>query len=113
MEIAEERVDGVLVIAPAGRLDSSSAKLMEDCVLKHFEAAGPPTLLDLSGLAFVSSAGLRVLLMAAKRARAQSRPLALSGLSDNIQEVFNWSGFGELFHTHAGRDDALARLRGG
>ena len=112
MEILEQQDSGVLVIALTGRLDSSSSKAMEDCVLKHFDGvdAGPPTLMDLTGLAYVSSAGLRVLLMAAKRARAQQRELALCGLGGNIQEVFNMSGFGRLFRIYGDRQEALAAL---
>jgi len=110
MEITEETVGGVLVIAPSGRLDSNTSKTLEDCVLKHFAAGGPPTVMDLSGLVYVSSAGLRVLLMAAKRAKAGKRALALCGLSENIQEVFNMSGFGKLFQIYPARAEALAGI---
>lgn len=110
MEIAEETVGRVLVIAPSGRLDSNTSQALEDWVLRHFAPGGPPTVMDLSGLVYVSSAGLRVLLIMAKRARAAKCALALCGLSENIQEVFNMSGFDKLFQVYRARGDALASL---
>lgn len=110
MQIVEEQVGKVLVIAPTGRLDSATSKTFEDVVMKHFAATGPATVIDLAGLGYVSSAGLRVLLMAAKRAKAQNRKLALCGLSSQITEVFEMSGFAKLFEIVPARAEALAKL---
>jgi len=110
MQIAEEQLGAVLVIAPSGRLDSGTAKAFEDAVMKHFAAAGPATVIDLADLGYVSSAGLRVLLMAAKRAKVQNRKLALCGLSSSIREVFEMSGFTKLFDIVPARAEAVAKL---
>lgn len=109
MEIGEETRGDVLVVAPAGRLDSSSAGALE-AVLPARVQANPKVVLSLAGSAYVSSAGLRVLLIAAKAAKAQGHRLVLAGLSDSVREVFDISGFTSLFAIEADVDSALAAL---
>lgn len=68
-------------------------------------------LIDLRELVYVSSAGLRVILMAAKRVRAKGGRIALCGLQPQVAEVFEISGFGAIVPIHADRESALAALR--
>jgi anti-anti-sigma factor len=49
--------------------------------------------LDFSGLDYISSAGLRVLLMAAKRVQAEKGAMALFGMKEHVKDVFEISGF--------------------
>lgn len=67
-------------------------------------------ILDCGGLSYVSSAGLRVVLIAGKRLRAVGGVLLLCGLNDQIGEVFQISGFGALFPIHDTVAAALAAL---
>lgn len=93
MEILESSHPPATVLALIGRLDGhSSPRATEriDAVL----ARGPARLvLDLRGLEYVSSAGLRVFLMAAKNAQAAGGSVVFAGLSPAIREVFALSGF--------------------
>ena len=60
----------------------------------------PPTLrlvVDFSGVEYISSAGLRVMLILAKRVREQRGALALCGLGDSVRHVFDLAGFLPLF----------------
>lgn len=102
-------VGTVLVVQPAGKIDSGNAKAFEAELLGHLEGAGK-LVVDFGALDFVSSAGLRVLLMAAKRAKASGKGLALCALNGSIREVFEVSGFVQLFAIHPGRDEAVAAL---
>lgn len=93
MEILESSHPPATVLALIGHLDGhSSPRATEriDAVL----ARGPARLvLDLRGLEYVSSAGLRVFLMAAKNAQAAGGSVVFAGLSPAIREVFALSGF--------------------
>ncbi|MBP7339469.1 STAS domain-containing protein [Niveispirillum sp.] len=109
MDIAEERVDGIQVLAPAGRLDGNSSKMLDDR-LAAIPGDCKALVLDLGSLDYVSSAGLRVLLKQAKQAKASGSKLALCSLHPNVQEVFDISGFTSLFTIKADRAAALAAL---
>jgi anti-sigma B factor antagonist len=109
MQISEQARGDVLVLRASGRLDSGSASALE-AVLPAQVQARDKVVLDLAQVAYVSSAGLRVLLMGAKAARATGHKLALAGLSDSVREVFDISGFTSLFTITADVDSAVAAL---
>ena len=75
MQIAETETDGIVLAAPEGRLDTAAAPAVEERLVALVEAS--PVVLDLAGVRFVSSAGLRVLLRAAKAAKAAGRSIAV------------------------------------
>ncbi len=111
MRIADESRDGVAVLAVAGRIDGLTAPGLETA-LAGAVTKGGPTLLDLDGSDYISSAGLRVLLKAARQAKAAGGVFALSGLHPQVREIFDVSGFTSLFPIHADRASALAALAG-
>ncbi|MEY4750686.1 MAG: hypothetical protein RIQ60_2900 [Pseudomonadota bacterium] len=87
------QIDQLPVHAVRGRVDSASAGEMERALASAYAQAGQKVVLDLSGLDYISSAGLRVVLMMAKRAKQSSGRLVLCGLSASVREVFEISGF--------------------
>ena len=109
MDIREETRSGVLLVTASGRLDSNTAAGLE-AVLPARTQAEPKVILDLADVPYVSSAGLRVLLMGAKAARANGHKLVLTGLSPSVREVFDISGFTSIFAIEADVDSALATL---
>lgn len=109
MQIGEETRGGALVVMPAGRLDSSSAGALE-AVLPARVQANAKVVLSLADVPYVSSAGLRVLLIGAKAAKAQGHRLVLSGLSESVREVFDISGFTSIFAIEPDVESALAAL---
>lgn len=112
MEITRETIDGTTVMSPQGRVDTNSARAVEEALLPLFDA-GAPVLVDLESMSYISSAGLRVLLLAARRSKASGLPLALCNMSKPVEEVFAISGFAKLFRIHATRAEALAALKAG
>lgn len=112
MQIGEERVDGALVIAPEGRVDSVSAGELERLVVSRIDGGEKRLVLDLSAVEYISSAGLRVLLMAAKRLKAPPAALVLCGMGPGVRTVLELAGFLPLFAVEAGREQALARVGG-
>lgn len=111
MECDERRDDGVLILAPSGRIDSKTAKDFETRLLGRIDAGEPAVLVDCSKLEFISSAGLRVLLMAAKRQKAAGHRFGLFAVRDNIVEVLEVSGFDRILTIWPGVAEAMAGAR--
>jgi stage II sporulation protein AA (anti-sigma F factor antagonist) len=113
MEISEERSDDAMVMAPLGRLDSVTSTELEKRVVARIDAGDKRLVLDMAGVEYISSAGLRVLLMAAKRLKEPPAGLVLCGLGPSVRTVLELAGFLPLFVVVPARQDALARLRAG
>ncbi len=111
MELNHELAQEALILKPAGRLDSNTAQAFEKALLEQLQAH-PRVVLDLSGLDYVSSAGLRVLLIAAKQVKQSAGKLALCALQPAIHQVFEMSGFLTILTVCDARDEALARVKG-
>jgi stage II sporulation protein AA (anti-sigma F factor antagonist) len=106
MDIRNDQVGAVSIVAPEGRLDTGSASDLE-LALSDLETAGSRHfLIDLAGISYVSSAGLRVLLMLAKRVDG-SGSLRLAGLNPQVQQVFDIAGFTKIFRIFPDRAAAL------
>lgn len=110
MEIAEHTEADHLVIALGGRLDSNTSPDLDTLLGPRMESA-TSVIVDMTRLDYVSSAGLRVLLKAAKIARASQHRLALAGLTPQVQEVFDISGFTAIFTIYDTRQKAIEALR--
>jgi anti-sigma B factor antagonist len=106
VDIEEVEQDGITIIAPTGRLDINTAPEAEAVLIPKFDG-GNGVVVDFAGLTYISSAGLRILLIAAKRSKASGVPLALANLAPAILEVFEVSGFAKLFKIAGDRDAAL------
>jgi anti-sigma B factor antagonist len=110
MDISEHTEADKLVIALGGRLDSNTSPELEQLICPRLESTAS-VIVDMSRLDYVSSAGLRVLLKAAKIARSTDHKLALAGLTPQVQEVFDISGFTAIFTIYDSRQKALEGLR--
>ncbi|HEX2215492.1 MAG TPA: STAS domain-containing protein [Xanthobacteraceae bacterium] len=107
MEFAHENAGDVVIAKLAGRLDSSSAPSAEEQLTRVIGSGTPHLAIDLSNLEYISSAGLRVLLLVARRVQQAHGKLALFGLSPSVREVFSISGFDTIFTV---RDDAATAI---
>ena len=93
MEIRERKEDEVTVVTLLGRLDEMATSQVESAFGKLIDGPGCRVLLDLSGVEYVSSSGLRVLLMLSKAMRKAGGHLKLCSLSPFVAEVFEVSNF--------------------
>jgi anti-anti-sigma factor len=107
IEVAEERADEALILLPVGRLDSSNARSFETLVMAHIDGGQQRLVIDFSRLNFISSSGMRVLLIAAKRLSANEGTIALCNMQDHIEEVFRVSGFDQIIPIRDSRKAAL------
>ena len=108
MKINEEKTDRCVIIGISGRLDTTNYSLLEKKFMELIESAQGKILVECSGLEYVSSSGLRVLLMALKKITMLKGKFVLCGLPKNIQEIFEVSGFTSIFEIHATQAEALA-----
>ncbi|WP_061214027.1 STAS domain-containing protein [Syntrophomonas wolfei] len=107
MDINEMKKDKATVITIEGRLDSSTSGILEKKLLSLMDTGEKNFLLDFSGMDYISSAGLRVLLMVAKKSKTAKGKVLLSALTDNVKEVFDIAGFTDIFTIFATAEEAL------
>jgi anti-anti-sigma factor len=110
IEVAEERDGVALVLLPIGRLDSANARSFESIVMERVGSGEQRMLVDFSRLDFISSSGMRILLMAAKKLHASQGKLVLCSMPDHIQEVFRISGFDQIIPIRESREAALGEV---
>ena len=112
MDIQTERNNGTLIAKAEGRIDGVNARDFEEALKAAISADDDTVVMDLEGLSYISSAGLRVILLIAKTLRKRNAELVLCSLSDPIREVFEISGFDKIIPVHASREQALAAIGG-
>lgn len=98
------------VLAVAGKIDQLSAEPFRELLAPHLAACGADQdalVLDLSGVDYISSAGLRVFMLAAREIKPRQGKLSLVGLQPVVREIFEISKFSLLFPIHARIEDAL------
>jgi anti-anti-sigma factor len=96
MEITQQEENGIVTIAIEGRLDADSSPEAEKVVREALEGQTTRVLFNLGALEYLSSAGLRVLLSAAKEMRRRDGKIALCSLNEFVKEIFEVSGFQSL-----------------
>jgi anti-anti-sigma factor len=102
--------DDVCEVRPHGRIDSATGPAFEHDVLQQIDGGQRRLLLDFADLVYISSAGLRIVLLAAKRMKSAGGRLVLCSLNPQIAEVFEISGFNRILDIHPSRDTALSIL---
>ncbi|MGH8122568.1 MAG: STAS domain-containing protein [Rudaea sp.] len=108
LDIAQERQGAARVLVLRGRLDTDTAADMELALQDLLAAGERDFLIDLGGVIYVSSAGLRVLLALAKQLDGGKGSLRLCGLNPTVTQVFEVAGFSKLFAIFKDRATALA-----
>jgi anti-anti-sigma factor len=110
MNFEETKIGGTLVITPEGHLDAQSEKSFEERVLESIEGGENKIVIDFSKIDYVSSAGLRALLIIAKSQKESDGALAICGLEGNVKEIFAVSGFDTIVDIYTDRDAAVEGL---
>lgn len=108
MDIAVSTAGPVTVMTIQGRLDSSSSKELEDKVMGLLAGGTTRLLMDFGGVDYINSSGLRVLLMALQHLKKNGGRLHLCDIKDYMREVFEISGYTEIFPIFPGQAEALA-----
>ena len=110
MDISEDRKADAVVLALSGKLDATTAKTFEDKILGVINSGAQRLVVDLALLEYVSSSGLRVFLLAAKRLHSTDGKIILCSLKEHVRQVFDLAGFSSILSIYGSRDDAVKAL---
>jgi len=113
MEISSRQFVDVVVAAPVGRIDHYSAGRLETALIPLLERSAinkRAVVLDFAGVEYISSVGLRVLMVAAKQMRAHDAKIAVAGLQPVVAEIFAISRFDRVLDVYPSVRNALEKL---
>lgn len=100
-----------LVLRLAGRLDTVTAKALEDHIAAELGRGRSNVIVHLADVDYVSSYGLRVFLLNAKKLRGAGESFALSGLTPTVSKVVEISGFDRILAIRPTVEEALLTAR--
>lgn len=111
MEISEQRQGDIIVLVPVGRINNDTSPVFQSRLLSNVGSPESKVLIDFAGVEYISSAGLRALMMASKQSKATNGLLAVASLTPMVKEIFTISHFSlvvQVFETTSEAIEALS-----
>lgn len=96
MEIKQETSSDSVTISPIGRIDSNNSSALEEKVMSFIGSGATNVVMNFSQVDYISSAGLRVMLMAAKKMKSSGGEFSICEMNNNVKSVFKMSGFDRI-----------------
>ena len=97
------------VLSVKGRIDTSAAPELEQAITREIGQGNRKILLDFSGVPYISSGGLRILLATAKKLNQPGDKYGLCRLSPEVFKILKLAGFTSIFSIYPSEGEALAR----
>lgn len=113
MHLSQERYEDALVLIPVGRVDNSTTDSLRSELRAHAAGCregGDHLVLDFSKVDYISSVGLRVLMLTAKQVREQGGSIVVAALQPVVREIFDISRFNLVFQCFATVREALGKV---
>lgn len=113
MQITTRHCADAVLVSVTGRVDHRSAAELEQAlgaVMPPATSGAGAVVIDFAGVEYISSVGLRVLMVAARQMRAQSAPFAIAALQPVVAEIFAISRFDRVLVVHPDVASALAQI---
>ncbi len=110
MKIENIKNDEIETVSISGRLDATTASEAEQTTIPIINDGGAKVIINLQNLEYISSAGLRILLLVAKNISAKNGKLCICSLTGNVKSVFEISGFLSVFAIENSEEDAITYL---
>ena len=92
-----EKQDGKYLVTLEGELDTAAAAEVEKKLQPLYNTDGLDVVIDCSGLEYIASSGLRILISILKGAKASGSKVVLKNMNDDIKSVFKLTGFINIF----------------
>lgn len=108
MEMAESKTNGIVIVGLKGKLDANTAPQLQEKLLAAITGGEKHFAVDCAHLEYISSAGLRTFLLAAKQLKNVNGKIVLHAMKEHIKEVFDLAGFSAAFPIFPAQADALA-----
>ncbi len=99
-----------IVVAVEGRMDAVSAPEFEKFLGNLIDEGALKVVVDLEALDYISSAGLRSILITAKKIQSRNGKIMIASIHDTVQEIFEISGFSAIIPIHASVDAAVENV---
>jgi anti-anti-sigma factor len=110
MEIRDESIGDTCVVTAVGRLDGGASAAFAEKIGGMVANPCPNLLIDFTGVDFVTSAGLRAVLLLIKKVKATGGAFALCGVQDSVREVLDIAGFTGMINIYPARTAAIAAM---
>ena len=107
MEIRDKKEGDIVILEPIGRIDINTSSEFENKIVEVMDSGVTRFVVDLKEIDYISSAGLRVFLMAIKKLKSLGGSFIICSMSDHIKEVFDISGFTPIFTITADQASGL------
>jgi len=111
LEIQVEESEDKSVLRLEGRIDASSASILEKQIGKHLDGKSSKLLLDFTKIAYLSSAGMRILLSATKKFKGQGGLLFFFGMNKEVMDIVKMAGFERILPIYPNEKKALEALK--
>ena len=108
--VAEEQNGGITIVDINGRVDNTTAKSFEERLTGLLQSGRKRVVVDLKHLVYISSAGCRALLVAAKLAQKNDGRLALCNPTAEVTRVLELGGLTGFFAIYPSREEGVAKL---
>ncbi len=112
MAVTIERQGDTIIAQVSGRVDGTNAAEFQDELIPVTDGSSQSVILDLGELSYISSAGLRVILLIARTFRAKEATFTICSPTESIREIFEISGFSQIIPIHNSQAEAVAALEG-
>ena len=111
MDLQAKYQDNVLVLAVEGRIDGTNAGELESATNSAIKEDDKAVVLNLQELTYISSAGLRSILITAKNLSARQAKFALSNIPANIMEIIKIAGFDKIISVYEDLNSAISAVK--
>lgn len=98
MNITKTVAENTVTLTLVGRLDTVTSTLLSTELDIVFAGSSPNLVFELSGLDYISSAGLRVFLTAQKKVKASGNEMKITGANESVKEIFEVTGFAGIMN---------------
>jgi anti-anti-sigma factor len=113
MNVSPRRYANAVVLSVSGRLDQDTCEAFRGELMTHVDATardGGAIVLDLDGLEYISSAGLRCFMLASRQAKTQHGRIVVAALQPMVSEIFEISHFNLVFQVFPSVRDAIGAV---
>ena len=110
MELNSYKQDKIFVVKVSGRMDATTAPEFEKSCLEWIGQGESVLVVDLEELEYMSSAGLRSILVVGKKLKSAGGMISFSSLKQNVSHVFSISNFASMFKVYDSLEQALGEV---
>lgn len=107
MNINQSQVNDVFILELDGKLDIMNQDELENSFNSLIDAGNLNIIMDCQKLTFISSAGLRLLIIIWKKMEPLKGKLAVCSLNENTKKIFDISGYSQIFTIFSNKEEAL------